>query len=646
MCFLKMKSTMNKLNSQTRLAARLACLAVLLLSIPTQARSFRPAMMPNGTVKGCASCHISAGGGGARTPFGNDVFAIVKGSSATPFWSETLAKKDSDGDGFTNGQELGDPEGTATAYVGAQVSNPGVATSKPVAKPPTVAITNPASGIVAAPPWSGTLQVEATPNAGVISKVDFMDGTTVLGTVLAPPFNLDLQLDAAGVHTLTAKATDYLGFSQTSSPLVVTLNTPPSPLRLSSLVDNGAALTLSWEGGRGPFLLQKKASLGDANWFNLMTTRSYYVTVPKEGVGGFYRIMDQPTNIVIPLSVSLSGAAQNPPVATAATGSGSLAIDGMELSYHITFSGLSGNLTATHIHGPADAGHSTGVLIPLVGPNTPSGVISGKAVLSNAQLSDIVSGLTYVNIHTAANGGGEIRGQIVPLRMPVTLSGNGETPPIATGATGSGWITLVGNHMLYDIDYDGFTSDVVAAHIHGAADAAHSSPPYFELSGASGRAGTLEGQQELSIEQLTNFLAGLTYVNIHSVDHGAGEIRGQIAPWQFAATLAPEDSSVTTTATGGGTLSLAGNVLTYNIAYAGLSSAFEGAHIHGPADSSHAAGVLFPLVGGSGTSGTLSGSQVLTPDQVAYLVSGQTYVNIHTTNFGAGEIRGQVLLQY
>ena len=313
----------------------------------------------------------------------------------------------------------------------------------------------------------------------------------------------------------------------------------------------------------------------------------------------------------------------------------------MDLSYHITFSKLSGNLTATHIHGPADAGHASGVLIPLAGPDAPSGTIAGKVALTSQQLSDIVAGLTYVNIHTAAHSSGEIRGQVVPLRIPVSLSGDAELPAVTSAASGSGWITLVGSQMLWDIDYDGFASDAVAAHLHGAADSAHSSAPYFELPGAAGKAGTLEGQHELAIEQLTNLLAGLTYVNIHTANNGAGEIRGQVVPWRFSTLLMPENATVTTTATGNGTLSLAGNVLTYSISYTGLSSEFQGAHIHGPADSAHSAGVLFPLSGGGGISGTFSGSQVLTPDQIAYLFSGQTYVNIHTSNYGAGEIRGR-----
>ena len=96
----------------------------------THARSFRVGMLPNGNALGCASCHIRNSGGGPRTPFGDEVRSIVGGSRA-PFWSEVLASMDSDGDGFSNGIELGDPDGDGIAEAGAQVTNPGDTDSFP-----------------------------------------------------------------------------------------------------------------------------------------------------------------------------------------------------------------------------------------------------------------------------------------------------------------------------------------------------------------------------------------------------------------------------------------------------------------------------------------------------------------------------------
>ena len=84
-----------------------------------------------------------------------------------------------------------------------------------------------------------------------------------------------------------------------------------------------------------------------------------------------------------------------------------------EISWKVTFDGLSGDAVAAHIHGPADPGANAGVAVNIGkesgGLKSP---MEGKATLTDAQLADVMAGKTYVNVHTAANKGGEIRGQI------------------------------------------------------------------------------------------------------------------------------------------------------------------------------------------------------------------------------------------
>jgi hypothetical protein len=80
------------------------------------------------------------------------------------------------------------------------------------------------------------------------------------------------------------------------------------------------------------------------------------------------------------------------------------------LRYTVTYSGLSGPVTAGHIHGPALPGSNAGVLIPFTG--SLASPIQGSATLTEAQVVDLVDGKWYANLHTAANPGGEIRGQI------------------------------------------------------------------------------------------------------------------------------------------------------------------------------------------------------------------------------------------
>lgn len=76
--------------------------------------------------------------------------------------------------------------------------------------------------------------------------------------------------------------------------------------------------------------------------------------------------------------------------------------------------------------------------------------------------------------------------------------------------------------------------------------------------------------------------------------------------------------------------------------FSGLTSAISGAHLHGLAGPDATAGVLFALSPSGETEGTLSGGGVLSEDDFAGFLNGETYINVHTSNNGAGEIRGQI----
>ena len=111
-------------------------------------------------------------------------------------------------------------------------------------------------------------------------------------------------------------------------------------------------------------------------------------------------------------------------------GSGTFAatLGGAKLSWKLTFRRLSGPAVAAHIHlgRPGKAG---GVAVSLCGPCKSR--VSGSATLTSAQVKAILRGGAYVNVHTAKNPNGEIRGQ-------VTKSGAGggsTTPPPAPTTT-------------------------------------------------------------------------------------------------------------------------------------------------------------------------------------------------------------------
>ena len=112
------------------------------------------------------------------------------------------------------------------------------------------------------------------------------------------------------------------------------------------------------------------------------------------------------------MKATLDGKSQVPPNASAATGTADIDYDpaSKKLSWKLSYSGLSGPATAAHFHGPAEAGKNAGVAVAI--PNAASSPVEGSATLTDAQAADLVAGRYYVNIHTAANPGGEIRGQV------------------------------------------------------------------------------------------------------------------------------------------------------------------------------------------------------------------------------------------
>ncbi len=129
-------------------------------------------------------------------------------------------------------------------------------------------------------------------------------------------------------------------------------------------------------------------------------------------------------------TVSLNGTQEFPVNASPATGSGTFTLNlDNTLSYNISYSGLLGDWSASHIHGPAGPGTNAGVIFPLNNNpiDTHSGTLSGiTPALTASQLNALNGGLWYANIHsTPSFSGGEIRGQLVPEPSTLALLGLG-----------------------------------------------------------------------------------------------------------------------------------------------------------------------------------------------------------------------------
>ena len=113
----------------------------------------------------------------------------------------------------------------------------------------------------------------------------------------------------------------------------------------------------------------------------------------------------------IVFQTTLTGSQEVPRTASNGTGTmtATLYPDTRALNYKVEYAGLTGLATAAHIHGPAAPGANGPVMVPFASAASP---IAGSVTLTADQRDALMAGQTYVNVHTAANPGGEIRGQL------------------------------------------------------------------------------------------------------------------------------------------------------------------------------------------------------------------------------------------
>jgi Cu/Zn superoxide dismutase len=119
----------------------------------------------------------------------------------------------------------------------------------------------------------------------------------------------------------------------------------------------------------------------------------------------------------IKMEAKLDAAQEVPPTDSKGTGTAQVTFDTetKKLDWTVEYSGLTGPATGAHFHGPAAPGESADVAVPLSGDL--ASPIKGSATLTDAQAADLEAGKYYVNVHTAANQGGEIRGQVTKSGM-------------------------------------------------------------------------------------------------------------------------------------------------------------------------------------------------------------------------------------
>ncbi|MBI5864612.1 MAG: CHRD domain-containing protein [Planctomycetes bacterium] len=190
------------------------------------------------------------------------------------------------------------------------------------------------------------------------------------------------------------------------------------------------------------------------------------------------------------------------------------------MEYYVAYAGLSAPETASHVHGYVRHGVSAGVRFPLALGSPKTGVWNYPAADQDA----ILNGLAYVNVHSTAFPGGEIRGQITRYVAPI--DGRQESPPVATAGAGVGLFSmdLAADTMGYNIRHCGLSSAETASHIHGFAPRGVPAGVLTALPAGANKLGSwvYGAANELAV------LDGRTYVNVHTATNPGGELRGQI----------------------------------------------------------------------------------------------------------------------
>lgn len=207
------------------------------------------------------------------------------------------------------------------------------------------------------------------------------------------------------------------------------------------------------------------------------------------------------------------------------------------LSWDIAWQDLSGAPTGMHIHAPAVSGSNAGVVVNLGNISGLTSPSVGSTTISDEVAGYLLNGQSYVNIHTAQNGSGEIRGQLDPgnVNLFANLDTSQEIPsPVGTAADAGGTAKIAYDPTTktlgWNIEWQNLTGPAVGMHFHGPAGFGQTAGVQVNVGNVSGLTSPSIGSTIVSDEFASQLLGGQSYLNIHTATNGPGEIRGQVVP--------------------------------------------------------------------------------------------------------------------
>lgn len=407
--------------------------------------------------------------------------------------------------------------------------------------------------------------------------------------------------------------------------------------------DGGVLVTLVDHGGHGHYTVPGNTVLTSAQVDTLRAGGLYFNAHSAAHASG--EVRGQIGRRV--LFASADGMQEVPRSASAANGRAAVVYDPKTRGITGSFTVSDMTATAAHIH-TGVAGANGAVAVALA--ETAAGVFSVPADtrLTAAQAQALLGGGMYVNAHSAAFAGGEIRGQIGREVYAASLTGAQETSPVVTAAGGKGFVVLDPQTLALsgELETSGITA--TAAHIHaGALGTNGGIAVTLEDHGGHGHH-TVPANTVLTAAQADSLRAGGLYFNVHSAAHPGGELRGQIGRFVVVASAdaAQEVPANASTATGRALFTVAptGRVLAGSFTLSGMTA--TAAHVHaGVAGVNGAVAVVMAETAPASGVWSVASGTVLTAAQLQALLDGGLYVNAHSAAVPGGEVRGQLALQ-
>ncbi len=364
-------------------------------------------------------------------------------------------------------------------------------------------------------------------------------------------------------------------------------------------------------------------------------------------------------------TAALDTTQQNQPVSNAAFGTATLTLTDAGLAFKITAEGLSGPIAAAHFHN-APAGQNGPVVRTITGEfdgNTATGLwtANDSEPLTTELIQALINGNLYLNIHTAANQAGEIRGQVLPdngVSLGARLTAEQQTHLVSSMAKGTAYCSLTDAGLAFRVSVDGLSGPITAAHFHNGAmgkDGPVVRTITADLTGNTAEGLWTSGDAEpLTDALIRELLAGNLYLNVHTAANPPGEIRGQVllssgTNLTTQMTDAQQTHDVTNPdgrGTAAATLTHAG--VAYNLTVTGLTGEVTAAHFHnGPAgENGPVVRTITDEFSDNFAAGlwTANDTEPLTDALITDLLTGNLYLNAHTAANAPGEIRGQLFV--